>query len=433
MNPTAQRYYDEYVASAPVLGSRLIARDFLEWLGGRIDSGPTAGDVMEYLWGYRPMQRLHFQATADQEPPDLAAFLRFLGQKSVDLKGCQEIAADQRTFSRRFQSYMDAPFSLWAEELRLMVTNAGFQSTIPPIEGDEVLADAPLLFRGEPGLHLAGEMFARNQEPPEEALSQLAARAMALKRSAEFAEFVGPGRKLTQKGNLTRADGKILAEAFGEGHLVDQKIGGRVFKTVSSSEIPAVDLTFQWTRAAGFVTIKHGKVHATARGRRIGRDPLDDWVRLFRSFVGKLRWMERTWPADTKPFWAPLVTNFGYSYLGQVAGRGDRGMALMALALPSWQEFSRQYHTEHLTPEQVSMQISMMEILLRMDLFGPLADLGAAEVWMSAVEGAAKMTPLGLWAVRSLCEELFGEQKPAEGARIIMFPVPAPSSNGKAQ
>lgn len=437
LQPAAERLYQAYRQTDPGTHAHLTAHTFLQWLGERIDPAPTAGDVMEFLWGYLPIYRTGSADVPDDDRVAVGAFLKFLSQNGFSIPGSKEIVWDKRTFARRFHTFRSVPFSLWAEELRRAVNNAGFPSTIPPADPEDIEGRYVSLEHTTEGLLLADRSILEREGVEDR---DAAAGSKALRRAAYFVEYLGKGKKLTKKGHMALADGKALAEAFGEGHLFDERIGDKVFKTRSSSEIPSVSLTLHWARAAGFVTVRHGRVSPTARGRRLGRDPLDDWFQLFRSFVVKLRWPEKDWPEGRRPFWAPLLVNFGYSYLGQVARRGSAGMALLSLAMESWAEFSAMYHTEHLTEQQVEYQISHMEGVIRREWFGPLADLGAAEVWLSAVEGAARLTKLGLWAVRTLSDEVFGVDEgpastlpvegPPVGAQIISFPAPAISSNG---
>ena len=121
--------------------------------------------------------------------------------------------------------------------------------------------------------------------PPTDELERAARTSKALARLTAFAEYVGPGRKLTQKGYLTVADGKALVASLGTGDRVDERIGGRVFRTRSTAELPVLDHTFRWARAAGFVKVEHGRVSVTRRGRACGSRPLEDWGAAFDGLI----------------------------------------------------------------------------------------------------------------------------------------------------
>lgn len=87
-----------------------------------------------------------------------------------------------------------------------------------------------------------------------------------------FATYVGEGRKLTQTGNLTLADARALVELLGTGDAMDQQIGDRRFKTVSSAELPQLRLIFAWARKAGMVRVTHGRVIATKKGAGLAKN-----------------------------------------------------------------------------------------------------------------------------------------------------------------
>lgn len=96
---------------------------------------------------------------------------------------------------------------------------------------------------------------------------------------AAFAEYVGEGRKLTAKGNLSLADARALIERLGTGDVMDETIGDHTFKTVSSAELPRLRQIFAWARKAGIVRVAHGKVIATKRGLAVRKDPAGTYDR----------------------------------------------------------------------------------------------------------------------------------------------------------
>ncbi len=99
------------------------------------------------------------------------------------------------------------------------------------------------------------------------------ATAPILAMFATFAEFVGAGRKLTQTGNLTLADARALVDLLGTGDAMDQRIGGRTFRTTSSAELPRLRQIFAWARKARVVRVAHGRVIATKAGLVIANHP----------------------------------------------------------------------------------------------------------------------------------------------------------------
>lgn len=107
--------------------------------------------------------------------------------------------------------------------------------------------------------------------PSAEELETMARASGGLARLTAFARYVGEGRKLTQKRNLTLSDGRALAELLDTGDKVDQEIGDRTFKTHSTSDLPVLNLTFRWARAAGFVRCVTARCRSRGAARRWAR------------------------------------------------------------------------------------------------------------------------------------------------------------------
>ena len=101
-----------------------------------------------------------------------------------------------------------------------------------------------------------------------------AAESPILKTFAGLAKFVGDGRKLTQTGQLTLADARVLVELLETGDVMDPDFGDRVFKTVSSAELPGLRQIFAWTRKAGIVRVAKGRVMATKKAAQLASDPV---------------------------------------------------------------------------------------------------------------------------------------------------------------
>ncbi|SDH06795.1 hypothetical protein [Nonomuraea jiangxiensis] len=61
---------------------------------------------------------------------------------------------------------------------------------------------------------------------------------------------MGEGRKLTQTGKLTLSDARMLVALLKTGDEIDPKIGDRVFRTKSSTELPGLNLIVEWAKGA---------------------------------------------------------------------------------------------------------------------------------------------------------------------------------------
>jgi hypothetical protein len=110
-------------------------------------------------------------------------------------------------------------------------------------------------------------------QPDEDAVRASAAAAPILEKFQALADYVGQGRRLTQKGHLSLADARALVSLLDTGDVLDPAFGDRTFRTVSSKELPGLSQVFAWAKKAGVVRTVHGKVVATKQVRRLAKDP----------------------------------------------------------------------------------------------------------------------------------------------------------------
>ena len=105
------------------------------------------------------------------------------------------------------------------------------------------------------------------------------AAAPVLARLDVLTGFFGDGRKLTQTGQPTLADARILVSRLRTGDRFDETIGDRTFKTTSAAELPELGFMIRWAVAAGALRKQHGKLLATAGWERLASKPVERWVR----------------------------------------------------------------------------------------------------------------------------------------------------------
>ena len=225
-------------------------------------------------------------------------------------------------------------------------------------------------------------------------LAAAAADSPPVARLAGFTRYVGEGRRLTSNGNLTVADGRALVSLLGTGDLVDPVIGERRFQTRSTTELPRLGLVFRWAKAAGFVKVRSGRVSATARGRRLGRDPLDDWGRAFEAYF-------RADPFGLRldrwaPFWAELLAEV-LDELPLLLYIGTEPVDLQALKDDIWAAAEEGYDVEALGLAPASFRQHLDESL-EVSVIGPLVELGAVRL----EEGRLALTDLGRWGTNRL-------------------------------
>lgn len=246
--------------------------------------------------------------------------------------------------------------------------------------------------------------------PPEDELAGLASETTTFAHMRALLDLVGDGRPLTKKGHLGLADARALCDAIGRADLFDPMIGDdRVSRTKSAEEIEPVELLFRWTRAAGLLRVVKGRMHRTKRGTGFGTDPLEDWWRLFVSFVEKLDWpaWRDSWRGG--PFWAfDLEPSLPILLTTMASAR--RAVSVGELGDATWRLIERSFDTAFLTESQLEWWPGWVASTIWHAVLSPLADLGVFE--LSAIpipreatelEGeelrAAAITPFGRWAV----------------------------------
>ncbi len=390
-------------------GSSITASDFVEYSGQDYPHF-TAGQTIEFLWAAAPLRYRGIPEPIDDIRREIAAVVDFTAEEfGIALDDSWKVAADEARFADRWIALHESSLAVWLEELRLELAVLGFHSTIPAADPSDPTGTrlAAQLVPGPLGLSLWSPPAPG--EPDSDAVEVMRA-SPAQSHMAALLEVVGAGIKLTQKGNLRLADGKTLADAMGFGDLFDQNIGGRRFKTQSTSGIAPVELVLRWGRAAGLVRVKHGSLLPTARGRRLGQDPVADWWLLFKSAVLKLRWAHTTPSEYGFWFWAKDVDQFMPAYLRMAAAAAERGLALLIPAEPTWLFIEERWMVD-VPPSRVYSEFSFIAHHIQLQLFVPLEMLGAAETSEGAASYSARLTGTGAWAARRLAAELATDPK----------------------
>ncbi|MEU6714416.1 plasmid pRiA4b ORF-3 family protein [Nonomuraea sp. NPDC046802] len=108
--------------------------------------------------------------------------------------------------------------------------------------------------------------------------------APVLRQLRAFTEWVGAGRKLTATGQITLADARTLVGLLETEDVIDPDIGGRVFRTRSSTELSGVMQVFLWARAVGLVRVVKGRLVAVKKAAPLLARPDALWQAAFDAF-----------------------------------------------------------------------------------------------------------------------------------------------------
>lgn len=263
------------------------------------------------------------------------------------------------------------------------------------------------------------EVFPAIELPPAGELAAAAQASPALHRLAEFARYVGQGRKLTQNGHLALADGRALVELLETGDRIDQKIGDREFRTRSTTELPRLDLVFRWARAAGFVKVRRGWVSATRRGATLDAKPMEDWAAAFEGLLRCDPWPERYWRIQSwGPYWEEILVEMLVDLPAVLYAEGE--IDVVVLGDIAWRQLDEMFAFDPEAP-----MIDTWRRIVASDIehlvVANLAELGAVTV----TDGTISLTPIGRWATnrtlraRGDLAPITGEHVEATAAELL--------------
>jgi hypothetical protein len=401
-------------------------------------------DLTDLLIGWFPRKISVFAEEVERVVPSLRAFLDWLAEDGLLDPASDRPAALRTTLERlapRFLAAMDDPSRYGpAKSLVALMQSSGVDVTdqdaisgfiggfneLPEQERKRLL---PLPGEEPEPLALPPVRLA-----PQAELAAAADAAPAVERLRRFTNWVGEGRKLTQKGRLTLADAKALVELVGTADEVDPVIGDEVFRTRSSAELPEVAITFAWARAARLVRVVHGRVVPVKRSQPLLARPLDLWERALEGlrqlgadiFDDHLLW---SFLADDLDALIPALLSSLYL--------ADEPVPLRALADHAWNDVRGGYvlddePSERLATWRWKVAADLDRILRHLELLGaveripvpaepamepddelPLGTrylLGGEEM----LDTAFRLTPLGLWGANRLLRGL-GVDAPVVG------------------
>ncbi|MFC4337598.1 plasmid pRiA4b ORF-3 family protein [Salininema proteolyticum] len=193
-----------------------------------------------------------------------------------------------------------------------------------------------------------------------------------------FYDWLGPGRKLTQTGNLGLKDAKALVAELGTGDEVDPLISDRQFKTHSSTDLPNLMEIYGWAHTTGFVRTVKGKLTPVKNKAKTVHDDQRLTQALFNATF------QKTFLADIDPGRGSVLADdylLGLDIIWQrfrAADTGD-GVSLPVVADELWEVISPRWSWPELTDRQLESQRNFVLWDLRR-LAGLYARLDAVRV-----------------------------------------------------
>jgi hypothetical protein len=241
-------------------------------------------------------------------------------------------------------------------------------------------------------------------------LEEAAREAPAMVRFARFIDYVTTPRKLTEKGNLKLADARELVELLELDDRLDAAIGERIFKTRSSTELPTLDLTFRWARAARLVKVRKGELSATQAGRRLDRDVLQTVYQALHGLL-ELGVLAHRYRHDSYGFgwYADEVDAEVPVWLLELYELGR--LEIEDLATETWELLLERFDLDDVPADKLAFHRRLVANGVRR-ILGQLQELGIVTV--ADVErvdtsvgtedrgGGVALTDLGVWAVQRM-------------------------------
>lgn len=211
-----------------------------------------------------------------------------------------------------------------------------------------------------------------------------------------FTEWVGEGRKLTQTGKLTLSDARTLVPLLKTGDEIDPKIGDRVFRTKSSTELPELNLIVEWAKAIGLVRVVKGRLLPVKKAAPLLNDPKRLWEASFTA-LGKMS--QALFP---KNYWYSSLVGEEFALIWPALQRRLYGgpAPVANLRELAWQIASPYYE---MRDPQAQRRMTDQDIDR---LLTVLARLGVVEL----TEETAALTPAAVLAV----QRTLGEAAPGE-------------------
>jgi len=241
-------------------------------------------------------------------------------------------------------------------------------------------------------------------------LEQAASDAPAMVRFARFVDHVTTPRKLTEKGNLKLADARELVELLDLDDRLDETIGERTFTTKSSTELPTLDLTFRWARAARLVKVRKGELSATQAGRRLDRDVLQVVYQALHGLL-ELGVTAHHYRHDPYGFgwYADEVDAEVPAWLLELYEHGP--IDIETIAAEMWELLLERFDLDDVPADKLAFHRGLVENAMRR-ILGRLEELGivtvtdvhqvATLVGSRDGGGVVALSDLGVWAVQRM-------------------------------
>ncbi|MHB8438981.1 MAG: hypothetical protein ACYDD4_07445 [Acidimicrobiales bacterium] len=241
---------------------------------------------------------------------------------------------------------------------------------------------------------------------------QAAAEASALFQHVRgLVTFVGDGRKLTDRGNLTLADARQLVDVLGTGDRLDEQFGDRVFRTRSATELPQLDLAFRVALGAGVLLTKGRMLRVGPNAALLEGDPLEAVYGLLLALLQRVGPTTHHYAGDRYGWgWFAEELDRDLPRLLIDLYRGSEPVEVDELGDECWEDLLGTYDLDDVAPDKLEFHHTLVSAAVRRALHR-LEDLGivtVADVERCPTEyggieesgGTVALSPLGVWVMQ---------------------------------
>lgn len=215
--------------------------------------------------------------------------------------------------------------------------------------------------------------------PPESELAAVAEHTPIVVRLRALVGWVGDGRALTATGNIKLGDARELVALLDTGDVLDPRIGERVYRTQSSSDLPGLTSLVELAREIRLVRVVKNRLVRVAKAAPLLRDGLALWTAAFDALPAlDLLVRSRSWVAEHTLMLDSILDDVLPDVLNTVYGLPEP-MPVIRLAESVWAACTEAFNLDALGTTAVTPWREGVGADLRR-LFGELAEFGAVEL-----------------------------------------------------
>lgn len=240
--------------------------------------------------------------------------------------------------------------------------------------------------------HIAGRHAEDGGGWPERAVAQLPVSLPAERELAAVAEctpivvrlralvdWVGDGRAVTATGNIRLGDARELVTLLDTGDILDPRVGERVYRTKSSTELPGLTRLVELAKEVRLVRVVKNRLVRVAKAAPLLRISLALWTAVFDALPAlNLLMRPRSWVAEHTRMLDSILDDVLPDVLNTVYGL-PAPIPVIRLAESVWAACVEAFNLDALGPTAVTQWREGVGADLR-GVLGELAEFGAVEL-----------------------------------------------------